>query len=246
MFAKIHEAGPPVEAQPQPLAQQLAPVTRNGGGWIFLSFPLLAIVCHLIYSPLGFNPTDDGLQLAFARRVLHGEIPHRDFISVRPALSYYAWAPAVALFGDRVLLLSRGIVWLQWAAITAAWTWLFARALPKNHLQSAEITAAGIIAFATSVHHFPIMPWHTTDGLMLASLGLMLTCSSRPVRRSLGWFIIGLAPLCKQSFVPLVPLLLLLSLDRKRWQAWMLATAPTFFYACALVMAGAGKDAWDQ
>lgn len=247
MIRKKHEAGPPAEAQPQSFGEHFSPFPRISALWLTGALVLLATACHILYSHLGFNPTDDGLQLAFARRILNGEVPHRDFISVRPALSYYVWAPALALFGDNVLLLSRLVVWLQWAGMTAIWTWLFVRALPSKSFAPAEVIAAGGIAFVTSVHIFPVMPWHTTDGLALASLGLLLSSSLALKRwRALGWFPIGLAPLCKQSFAPAAVLLLLLSPDRKRWQAWAVAALPALLYACGLIMAGAGNDAWEQ
>jgi hypothetical protein len=44
----------------------------------------VAAAAHLLYSSLGLNPTDDGFTLAYARRILDGQIPHRDFVIIRP------------------------------------------------------------------------------------------------------------------------------------------------------------------
>lgn len=60
---------------------------------------VLASVAHLLFSPLGFNPTDDGFVLAMSRRLLEGEVPHRDFISIRPVASAVFHKPLVALGG---------------------------------------------------------------------------------------------------------------------------------------------------
>ena len=46
---------------------------------------LVTALCHYLFSWIGFNPTDDGFVLSAARRILDGEIPHKDFVSIRPA-----------------------------------------------------------------------------------------------------------------------------------------------------------------
>jgi hypothetical protein len=45
---------------------------------------LLTFICHLLFSKYGFNPTDEGFVLSTTNRILHGQIPHVDFSSVRP------------------------------------------------------------------------------------------------------------------------------------------------------------------
>ena len=60
-----------------------------------LSFLVLVpLVAHLLFSALGFNPTDDGFTLAYSRRIIEGEIPHRDFMMLRPFLSPVLHKPA--------------------------------------------------------------------------------------------------------------------------------------------------------
>src|SRR5258708_31765250 len=45
----------------------------------FLSIPIVvAVAAHLEFSWMGYTPTDDGWVLAGSRRILAGQIPHRD------------------------------------------------------------------------------------------------------------------------------------------------------------------------
>lgn len=211
-------------------------------GFLLGAFVLAA---HLLYSPLGFNPTDDGLQLAFARRVADGEVPHRDFISVRPPLSYYLWAPAL-LLGDHVILGARAVVWLEWALVTWIWTRLMVRRVLRHALMPAEELALAAVGFMVGSHSFALMPWHTVDGLLLLSVGLALTKSRCAGWRILGWGIVGMAPVVKQSFAPAVPLLLLLGRDRGRWWAWASGLAPAVAYVVAMFACGALEETVKQ
>ena len=71
---------------------------------------LVPIIFHLIFSKYGFNPTDDGHVLANSKRILFGEVPHKDFISVRPAGSAYLHVFEVLFFKDSLFYFSRLIV----------------------------------------------------------------------------------------------------------------------------------------
>jgi hypothetical protein len=207
---------------------------------------LCVVACHILYSPLGFNPTDDGLQLAFARRILGGEVPHRDFISVRPALSYLLWAPLVAAGPNALLLFTRAAAWVQWGIIAWIWTACLARRVLRHALLPAEEAALAGITFMLGVHTFPIMPWHTLDGLFLLAIGLALAqASARPVRVA-AWLVIGAAPLCKQSFLPAAILLLLIARDRRDWRAWLALVFPALAYGGAMAALRAAPDALRQ
>jgi hypothetical protein len=240
MIEHVHEAELRSEAQPHFI--YAAPRRLHGITISALILVGAALCCHLLYSPLGLNPTDDGLQLAFARRVLDAQIPHRDFFSVRTPLSYYLWAPVVALGGDSTFLACRALVWFQWATIAWLWSTLLLPAVLRRRLTLGEQVALGPLAFFLSVHTFPIMAWHTIDGLFLASLGLAATRSPWRALRSWGWLFVGLAPLCKQSFVPAVPLLLLLSPDRRRVAAWFSALLPAAVYGIVFSSVGASDE----
>ncbi len=53
----------------------------------------VSLLSHVLFSWIGFNPTDDGVVLAATRRLLIGQVPHLGFISIRPAVSSLLWLP---------------------------------------------------------------------------------------------------------------------------------------------------------
>src|SRR5437773_558143 len=161
---------------------------------------LVPLAAHLLLSPLGFNPTDDGFVLAYSRRILLGQIPHRDFIMIRPALSPLLHAPLVYWAGENVYLLSRLVVWLELAAI--AWLWIgIIERVTAGPLGVRARFFVGLISFAATACEFPIMAWHTIDGLLLVSAGLALCVRDGSRAKLAGYSLMGLACLCKQSFV---------------------------------------------
>lgn len=112
-------------------------------GIIFLI--LVPTISQILFSKLGFNPTDDGFILAGAKRVLNGQIPHLDFVSIRPAGSYYLHGPIVFFGGDYVIWISRYFAWFQFACIS--WAWI----VITNHIfkfkSPLKIFTVAIIAF---------------------------------------------------------------------------------------------------
>src|SRR5881392_1943649 len=118
-------------------------------GILFLLFvPLLS---HWLFSWMGFTPTDDGFTLAYSRRLLDGQVPHRDFIIIRPFFSPLLHVPEVWLGGASTLWLSRLIVWLQFACLAAAWTLVCDR-LTNRSFSPAAAFFCGLICFAATVH----------------------------------------------------------------------------------------------
>jgi hypothetical protein len=76
--------------------------------WIhdLICVALLALIAAAIAYPRwcsGIDWRDEGLLAYGAVRVAHGEIPHRDFVSLQPPLSYYA-AAAFFKFGGTALV----------------------------------------------------------------------------------------------------------------------------------------------
>ena len=68
---------------------------------------LVSLLSHLSFSWMGFTPTDEGFTLAHSRRILDGQVPHRDFIIIRPFISPLLHVPEVFFGGDYTLWLSR-------------------------------------------------------------------------------------------------------------------------------------------
>lgn len=208
-----------------------------------LAFTLVAgTVAHLLFSWIGFNPTDEGFILAASRRLLDGQVPHRDFISIRPAGPYLTFLPVVWLGGDYAIWLSRWVAWLQFAA--ASWWWVAAllALLPVALGPGARIALAWTV-MAFSVHNFPIMAWHTLDALMFTGLGLALVTRRDGGAWLAGYAALGAAGLSRQNFALLVPGVLVLLGDWKRPACWLAAVFPVAAAAVVLGLLGALPDA---
>lgn len=200
---------------------------------------------HLAFSWMGFNPTDDGFILAGARRFLNGQIPHRDYITIRPALPHLLHLPVVALGGDRTYWISRGIVWLQFAFISWGWGSILAGLMGAAAGPAIRwmLGAAGLML---SLHTFPLMAWHTTDALTLLTAGLLAARSERPGLRGAGWFLTGASVLCRQNFLVLPPLAIVLFGRARSRRAWLAAALPGLLYLGLLAPFGALDEAWNQ
>ncbi len=67
---------------------------------VSVASPLIVpTLAHLLFSWMGFSPIDDGFTLAYGRRILEAEVPHRDFI-IRPFISPLIHVPCVLFGGD--------------------------------------------------------------------------------------------------------------------------------------------------
>lgn len=230
-------------------------LARRTPGLLFVA--VVAAACHLAFSWIGFNPSDDGFILAPCTRILRGEVPHRDFLSIRPAGSNLLHAPLVGLvrgvgLADRLLWISRGVVWAQLATIVWCWVSVVSRGMGLG-LSWRTRAAWSLAAFLLSAHNFPIMAWHTIDGLFLASMGARLAVSRDSRARALGLLLAGSSPLCKQNFAPvaaLAPLILLLAparavgpRDLSKLDPWLLAAFPSLAYVFFVWGADALPDA---
>lgn len=206
-----------------------------------LSVLLIASSAHLFFSNLGFNPTDDGYVLAGSRRILDGQVPHRDFITIHNAGSYFFHAPFVFLGGDYTLWISRYFVWIQFAFIAWIWTIIISQSF-EIFSTWIEKFAAALIIFSFSVHNAPITAWNTTDGIFLISLGILLYRRTSASSKTFGSLLIGTAPLCKQSFLPMIPIALLILNDTRNKRYWLYAIIPIIIYAAYLAINEAISD----
>lgn len=206
-----------------------------------LFIALVVTTCHSLFSPLGFNPTDDGFTLAYTRRIVDGQIPHRDFITIRPILSPVVHIPIFLLAGDHLYLYSRLFVWFQFALISWIWVGLIERSLCLPQFAIPIRVALSLVCFTTSVNLFPIMAWHTVDGIFLIVIGLYLCTKTKPSHKTAGYLILGLAYLCKQNFVFVAPATLLIMGDWRKWRYWLATALPGIFYL-AFMFAEDGLD----
>lgn len=170
-----------------------------GLGW---AWPALLVAS--VYAWVGgtsLASPDDGFILAQSRRILSGQIPHRDFISPRPAGS--ALLHTVDFLLPLPLLQSSRLV----SAIeVVAYTLAFARLAyrrPLRRWSTVQIAGAAAAVFV-NLHSFPLMAWHTIDGLFFVAIGLVVLNrglqSDQRRRVYFGLLLLGCALVMKQSF----------------------------------------------
>ena len=205
-----------------------------------LVVPTLA---HLLFSWRGFAPVDDGFTLAYSRRILEGQVPHRDFIIIRPFLSPLLHTPFVLFGGEYTYWVSRFFVWFQFACISWAWVCIADRAFGDPFDNATKLFVA-LAAFAASVHYFVLTAWHTIDGLFLASIGVwVLLTQQHKGARIFGYLLIAASYLCKQSFLLVAPLTVLLLGDWREQKYWLTITLPAAGYCAYLLVTGSLRDA---
>jgi len=184
--------------------------------WVFVRF-----------APLGYNPTDDGYVISQARRILLGEVPHRDLVSPRPLGSalLHVLDFAVPL---PLLEASRLVALVEFTGYSLLFAWLVYRRPPGTWGPAHVLGAAG--STMVNLHAFPLMSWQTTDGLTCLAAGMvLLEVGLERDRRGLlrvGLLCLGAAGLMKQSFLPALPLgLVRVGWGRRRmgWWPWVRA-----------------------
>ncbi len=198
-------------------------------------------VFFILFGPFGFNPTDDGMVLAAARRIAEGQVPHLHFISIRPAGSALLHLPDLLLGGDYTFLISRLIVTLQLAMIAFCSVQFLKRYL-ELQLHFAASALLYVLSFFLTVNSFPLMAWSTIDALFVISLGLYLLGCNNGFLKNAGSLCIGFAVLCKQNFLP-VPFVILVALgEYKSISRWLYMLMPSMVYLEWIYFAGAWPD----
>jgi hypothetical protein len=221
---------------------------------------LLAFVNAVLQIPSGegFNPSDDGVILAQSYRLLQGEVPHRDFISIRPVGS--AVMHLIHFVSPLPLVLSS-----RWAVLAEYFliSLLFALAwLPYSsrlRLGSGGWLLSGLVLFQflLTESHYNLFPWTTVDALLWSGVALLAWSrleagSGRGMPWKLFWLFFGVtaAALCRQTF--LLPGLVLALMaawkhlrprigrqaDLFRWGAAVAGTLPGWVYAGVLTFTG--------
>lgn len=163
----------------------------------------LALAAGLRVGRFGFHPSDQGFILAQSWRVLHGEIPHTDIISARPlgsaVLHVLDFAiPAPLFVSSSVLSMAELVIGTVALAVLVT----------RRPLLTWGPGLTGLVAAAALVNlnSFPLMAWHTIDGIALTAVGAWALDSGlrsgSPLARRAGLVLFGMAPLVKQSFAP--------------------------------------------
>jgi hypothetical protein len=197
---------------------------------------LFFIVISFFLAPLGFSPTDDGYILSMGSKVFNGEIPHKDFISIRPIgsslISLYSFLPFV---NEYQLLSTRIVCTAELLLIVWFWLQIVARFYKISH-STFLVVATTIVATTITIHDFPFMAWHTIDGVFFCSLALFIRSKSivTPSQWNVvfTYLLMGMSVLCKQSFAPMIIAILIVFQDYKKPVAYVgIALFPLFYVA---------------
>lgn len=179
--------------------------------WWFL-FLVICILYALTYAGYGLDNNDTGFILGLAHQVYMGKVLYSDIYYVRPPISpvlhsiVFHWPLSYApVYFDRLFVL------LQ-ISVYSALTGLIGGRLFS---WSAAYTAAvSIVCFLFSAHAFPLMAWHTIDGVFFAVLAVYFLAL---IEKDGNWVYWLLSIICaflaagaKQPFY-IVPLIIILA-----------------------------------
>jgi len=222
------------EAAAGKVAIGLAEKAKTGLLWLLVALALLEPLQYLHLTFLEFSSGDEGVLLAGALRILHGQVPYRDFFFFQAPGPLYLIAAWLHLFGT-TLASARWLAWLV-NGIMLLGLALLGKALKLSRGSLAVLflsqVALGFVVWPIVSHH-----WMVNAALFLSAACLVL--SDRGEKR--GWLfasggLAGAGGLMLQDeggyWVLLVILLLLLSGGERRWKKIGL------FVAGGLVVAG--------
>lgn len=167
----------------------------------FLLFAGLPILFFLLFGFHGMDVADRGFIPAFAHRIVSGESIYQDFYYVRPPLTPYLHTFEMALFPETLEMVAYRFFFYVFVWLSVLFSVLSLRKFFDFEKIGVSPWLLGAIAFVLSVHNFFAAPWHTLDGILLASLGIFLI-SRGPKYGFLiaGLFSMGLAAMTKQPF----------------------------------------------
>jgi len=205
----------------------IAKIMRSSKLYNYIYFALVILfilIFHLIFSKYGFNPTDDGYVLAHAKRILNGEIPHRDFLSIRPAFSSFFHSIEIIVFPtEKIFYYSRFVVIFFFFAISQLTINLF----NNDFNQELKKKFYFIIIFLFISHNFPIMTWTTIDGILFCLLGFYLI---KTKKKKIGYLILSISYLCKQSFLFIPFITIIANNDSRKIKYYIFSLVPGIIY----------------
>ncbi len=169
---------------------------------------LIALVLTILFLKIdhvenqGFNPSDDGVVLAQSWRIINGEAPHKDFISIRPvgsgvlhSIHFYTGLP--------LMISARWFVLLQFFVIGCVFSLLlrdlYNREFEKS-LQPVFFYAMVIFGFALSVLNYNMYPWTTIDAVFWTVIALPFFLRKNSYYLILGLLFLSFAALSRQNF----------------------------------------------
>jgi hypothetical protein len=136
-------------------------------------------------------------------------------------------------------------VWWQQAFIAWAGVRVCESFVP-NPLPGWTRYALATTAFVLDVHFFPIIAWHTIDGLFLLSLGIVLARTTSRPQQLVGYFAIGAACLCKQGFLLAAAAAIVALGAHRSVRNLVVAVMPGVLYVAWVSAAGGWSDMFVQ
>ena len=199
----------------------------------------LSLCCHFIFSKYGFNPTDEGFVLSSSNRILHGQIPHIDFSSLRPLGYAYLHIPELLISKKYMFLVSRYVFWFEQVLIAFLWV-RFVQQYLGVFQNAAFQYILMFMCLVFNVHYFPVAVLHTIDGLLFAVAGLFLLQKKPLVLNLIGTLFIGFSVLCKQGFIIMIPAAFILFWNKRI--TLLLSFLPVLVYVVILYLKGGATD----
>jgi hypothetical protein len=189
----------------------------------------LPAIFFILIGHLGFNPTDDGVIYSLSRRLLFGQIPHKDFISIRPVGSGFLHLIELVFSGSALIYVGRLIFLIQCGLICYCFL-VFAIKFSKKEIGIFSQLFIGIISFLLTVNSFPLMPWTTYDSLFLICLSLPFIISTKAWQNYIGMIFLGMSVLCKQNFLPVLIVIPICLNRHKSISLWLYLLLPIIIY----------------
>jgi hypothetical protein len=225
--------------------------------WPVLILATLVISsCALFSIPSGegFNPSDDGVVLAQSWRLMNGEIPHQDFISIRPAGSGYMHIidyllPGPLQWTSRWFVIIEYIIYSILVTLILLHTW-FKELSPKR--QRVIFLVIALPVFLLNINHYNLYAWTTIDALFWFSMALFswFRYKATEARARHRWLFLAVfsavvSMLCRQTFLLPASVLLIL-IVRYLWTKHSVADtlyagaglAPGLLYLGMLALSG--------
>lgn len=226
--------------------------------WVFGGLTLFFALWNVVFGipqSEGFNPSDEGVILAQSFRLLAGEIPHLDFISIRPIGSAFFHSINFLLPGP-VILISRWVTLFQYMAYSFIWAGIIYALLPKKNQKIPILLFLSGLIFVLNQNHYNLFPWTTIDALFFFSIGfgiyfhrLRLKAKGKPVFLFVFLTVLFTAysALCRQTFaLPFVVMILTLIVQGIRsgqarlvFPAVLAGFLPFYIYLFVLLRQGA-------
>ena len=178
---------------------------------IFILIIIMFSVFHLLQYE-GFNPSDDGVIAAQSFRLMHGEIPHKDFIAIRPAGSGYLHLLDF-IVPIPMMEAGRWLTVFEYFFYSSCWIFLILIVLNKTDFSRRYPLLTGsliLIAFCLTIQIKQTFPWTTVDAIFFTSFGLTFLFQSidfssfklnKTASAIAALLFMSCAALCRQTFV---------------------------------------------